>query len=66
LHLLHIYIYVYVYIYIAEVASEDVDEAMRLVHMSKASLLDDENPMGQQEDPISRIYGIIRDFAAVS
>jgi DNA replication licensing factor MCM7 len=46
------------------VAREDVDEAIRLTHMSKASLLDEEEGMGGKrgEDVISKIYGIIRDY----
>ena len=45
------------------ISHEDVDEAMRLVHSSKASLLDD-GPAVQQEDVVSAIYSIMRDFAA--
>jgi len=45
------------------ISHEDVDEAMRLVHSSKASLLDD-GPTVQQEDVVSAIYSIMRDFAA--
>ena len=45
------------------VASEDVDEAIRLTHMSKASLLDDERTAGgaSGEDVMSKIYGLVRD-----
>ena len=46
----------------SEISHEDVDEAIRLTHASKASLLDD-SPSGQQEDPMSAIFSIIRDFA---
>ena len=45
------------------ISHEDVDEAMRLMHSSKASLLDD-GPTVQQEDVVSAIYSIMRDFAA--
>jgi len=54
------------------VAREDVDEAIRLTHMSKASLLDDDNGEGKSrkrgrgEDVMSRIFHIIRDYASVS
>jgi DNA replication licensing factor MCM7 len=45
------------------IGHEDVDEAMRLVHSSKSSLLDD-GPAVQQEDVTSAIYSIMRDLAA--
>lgn len=60
------------------VAREDVDEAIRLTHMSKSSLLDDESDArrsgGQElvkrkwggEDVTSRIFNIIRDYATAS
>jgi DNA replication licensing factor MCM7 len=58
------------------VAREDVDEAIRLTHMSKSSLLDeDQDPRGGQdsskrkwggEDVTSRIFNIIRDYATAS
>lgn len=53
------------------VAREDVDEAIRLTHMSKASLEDgDDNgtskKRGRGEDVTSRIFNIIRDYATVS
>ena len=57
------------------VAREDVDEAIRLTHMSKASLLDEQggadgqtNPNGgpRKEDITSRVFGIIRDYATAS
>ena len=53
------------------VAREDVDEAIRLTHMSKASL-DENGPQnggkkrGRGEDVTSRIFNIIRDHATVS
>jgi DNA replication licensing factor MCM7 len=57
-------------------AREDVDEAIRLTHMSKATLLDDDNqntknnngPNGRKrpEDVMSRIFNIIRDYSTVS
>lgn len=46
-----------------EVSNEDVDEAIRLTHASKASLFDD-GPSAQQEDSISAVFSIVRDFAA--
>lgn len=50
------------------VAREDVDEAIRLTHMSKASLENkgDEEGGNKKEDVMSRIYHIIRDYAAAS
>eukprot|EP00804_Cyclotella_cryptica_P020614 CCRYP_003441-RA/>CCRYP_003441-RA protein AED:0.09 eAED:0.09 QI:12/1/0.66/1/1/1/3/138/902 len=58
------------------VAREDVDEAIRLTHMSKSSLLDeDQDPRGGPdsskrkwggEDVTSRIFNIIRDYATAS
>ena len=52
------------------VAREDVDEAIRLTHMSKSSLEDDDNrnnPNGKRrEDVVSRIYHIIKDYATSS
>ncbi|KAG7355083.1 minichromosome maintenance complex protein [Nitzschia inconspicua] len=51
------------------VAREDVDEAIRLTHMSKASLTEDagENGTGvRREDVMSRVFNIIRDYATTS
>lgn len=54
------------------VAREDVDEAIRLTHMSKASLLDNDDAGGggkgrkRGEDVMSRVFNIIRDYASVS
>jgi DNA replication licensing factor MCM7 len=50
------------------VAREDVDEAIRLTHMSKASLSDDHGGPNKQraEDVMSRIFHILRDYSAVS
>jgi len=52
------------------VAREDVDEAIRLTHMSKASLEDDggddNDRKRRREDVMSRIFNIIRDHATVS
>lgn len=51
------------------VAREDVDEAIRLTHMSKSSLMDDEDnnkKAKRGEDVMSRIFHIIRDYSAVS
>jgi len=45
------------------VKSEDVDEAIRLIHASKASLNDD-GPVGAQEDATSAIFSMLRDFSA--
>jgi DNA replication licensing factor MCM7 len=52
------------------VAREDVDEAIRLTHMSKASLLDEESDEAggsrRGEDVMSRIFNIIRDYSTSS
>jgi DNA replication licensing factor MCM7 len=55
------------------VAREDVDEAIRLTHMSKSSLLDEEDPRGGDtkrkwggDDVTSRIFNIIKDYATAS
>jgi DNA replication licensing factor MCM7 len=56
------------------VAREDVDEAIRLTHMSKGSLLDHDGEggngngrkRGRGEDVMSRVFNIIRDYASVS
>ena len=50
-----------------DVAQSDVDEALRLMRQSKASLADEEaagrGKGGRVSDPISEIYAIIRDLA---
>ena len=50
-----------------EVAQSDVDEALRLMRMSKASLADEESRKGGRHgrhvDPISDIFSILRDLA---
>jgi DNA replication licensing factor MCM7 len=47
------------------VSHEDIDEAIRLTHASKASLLDDTSGAGaNNEDVMSAIYNIMRDYAA--
>ena len=47
------------------ISHEDVDESIRLTHASKASLLDDTpTGAGGNEDLISAIYAIIRDYAS--
>ncbi len=51
------------------VAREDVDEAIRLTHMSKASLSEEAGEGGKfvrREDVMSRIFNIIRDYSATS
>lgn len=50
------------------VAREDVDEAIRLTHMSKASLDEDYHgeKSGKKEDVTSRIYGILKDYSTAS
>jgi DNA replication licensing factor MCM7 len=50
------------------VAREDVDESIRLTHMSKSSLEDSEDAGDGRkgEDVMSRIFHIIRDYATLS
>lgn len=50
------------------VAREDVDEAIRLTHMSKASLEDDagNGKKGKVQDVTSRVFNIIRDYATTA
>ncbi len=50
------------------VAREDVDEAIRLTHMSKASLSDDyhNEKEGKTEDVMSRIFSILKDYSTAS
>ena len=51
------------------VAREDVDEAIRLTHMSKASLSEETGQGGKsvrKEDVMSRIFNIIRDYSATA
>jgi DNA replication licensing factor MCM7 len=45
------------------VAREDVDEAIRLTHMSKSSLEDSTQGTKKKEDVMSRVYKILRDYA---
>ena len=50
-----------------KVEQGDVDEALRLMQMSKVSLLENREQRGRAaQDPISEIYGIIRDYAVRS
>jgi len=47
------------------VSHEDIDEAIRLTHASKASLLEDSvDSNNSAEDAVSGIYNIMRDYAA--
>ena len=51
------------------VAREDVDEAIRLTHMSKASLSEETGEDGKsvrREDVMSRVFNIIRDYSTTS
>ena len=51
------------------VAREDVDEAIRLTHMSKASLMDHQQQFangGRKQDVMSQIFNTLRDFATSS
>ena len=46
------------------IAHQDVDEAMRLVHSSKSSLLDDARSAAQ-EDYVSAIWNLMRDYTQI-
>jgi DNA replication licensing factor MCM7 len=52
------------------IAREDIDEAIRLTHMSKASLMEDTGTSGttpvRREDVMSRVFNIMRDYATTS
>lgn len=43
-----------------QVVSDDVDEALRLIEVSKASLYTDSNRAGGDQSPSSKIYNLIR------
>lgn len=45
-----------------EVTTEDVEEALRLVYMSKASIVDTEDSQNKREDVLSSVYAVIREF----
>ena len=42
--------------------AEDVDEALRLVYMSKASVLESEEPSNRREDVLSVVYAVVREL----
>lgn len=46
-----------------EVAQSDIDEALRLMKMSKISLYNDDRSTTARVDPITAIYSAIRDYA---
>lgn len=48
------------------VTREDVDEAMRLMHMSKSSLEMDRSGVAPGVDAMSAIYNIVRDYSAAT
>lgn len=48
------------------VEKEDINEAMRLMEMSKASLIDEEGLLNRPSQPTDVIYGIIREIAGDS
>lgn len=50
------------------VAREDVDEAIRLTHMSKASLSDDykSGQEGKKQDVTSKVFSILKDYSTAS
>ena len=41
---------------------EDVDEALRLVYMSKASVLETTEAKGKRDDVLAAIFAVIRDY----
>ena len=45
-----------------KVTADDVEEALRLVYMSKASVVEVEEVKGRPEDIMSSIFAIIREF----
>ena len=45
-----------------EVTAGDVDEALRLVYMSKASVLESEEPSNRREDVLSVVYAVVREL----
>lgn len=45
-----------------EVTTADVDEALRLVYMSKASVLDTEDSKNRREDVLSAVYAVVREY----
>jgi len=45
------------------ICHSDVDEAIRLTHASKASLIEEITGTVGQEDVVSQVYAVIRDFA---
>ena len=45
-----------------EVTAGDVDEALRLVYMSKASVLESEEPSNLREDVLSVVYAVVREL----
>jgi len=47
-----------------EISQADVDEAMRLMHSSKASLYEPTQGRNTVSDPISAIYSLVRDWAS--
>lgn len=47
-----------------EVVQEDVDEALRLVDVSKASLYNDDSSMRKDASPSSKIYNMVKALAA--
>lgn len=44
------------------VTTEDIEEALRLVYMSKASIIDTEDSKNKREDVLSSVYAVIREF----
>jgi DNA replication licensing factor MCM7 len=47
-----------------EISQADVDEAMRLMHSSKASLYEPTQGRTNATDPVSAIYSLVRDWAS--
>lgn len=44
------------------VTTDDIEEALRLVYMSKASIIDTEDSKNKREDVLSSVYAIIREY----
>ena len=44
------------------VTTDDIEEALRLVYMSKASIIDTEDSKNKREDVLSSVYAIISEY----
>ena len=44
------------------VTTDDIEEALRLIYMSKASIIDTEDSKNKRDDVLSSVYAIIREY----